>query len=232
MSNSPFDTNSPLFPWNLPPPPRERVSPPLSGWVPSAPPTPSLANSLTGPQLKSPPPLGDYLANYLAETKRPRIFASYQHATDQYYYNEFSRIFHDTHECVYDSSLDTALDSDDHDYIKQRIRDEFIAGTSCTVVLVGPTSYQRKHIDWEIKATLDKQHALIGVQLPNLPLQPNNTVIVPDRLHSNIKSGYALWLTWQQVIASAANFTQYVTDASNRSKALIVNPKDIKKQDG
>ena len=35
-------------------------------------------------------------------TLRPKIFVSYRHATDQYYYNEFSRIFHDTHECVYD----------------------------------------------------------------------------------------------------------------------------------
>jgi hypothetical protein len=100
------------------------------------------------------------------------------------------------------------------------------------VVLVGPTTYQRKHIDWEIKATLDKQHGLIGVRLPNLPVQPNNTVIVPSRLHQNIQSGYALWLTWQQVIASADKFRQYVTDASNRPNDKIVNPRDIKKKNG
>ena len=214
MSNSPFDPRSPLFPWYPPP-------------VAPKPPTPSIADLL-----KSLPPQPYPLGGYFTETKRPRIFVSYQHATDQYYYNEFSRIFHDSHECVYDSSLDDEIDSDDHDYIKQRIRDEFIAGTSCTIVLVGPTSYQRKHLDWEIKATLDKQHGLIGVQLPNLPVQPNNTVIVPDRLYSNIRSGYALWLTWQQVIASAANFKQYVADASNRPKDRIVNPREIKKRNG
>ena len=222
MSNSPFDPNSPLFPWYQPPPPPQQVSP-------------SLAELLAAMQPKPQPKPFDLsmLSDLLPKiTLRPRIFVSYQHATDQYYYNEFSRIFHDTHECVYDGSLDDEIDSDDHNYIKQRIRDEFIAGTSCTVVLVGPTTYQRKHVDWEIKATLDKEHGLIGVQLPNLPVQSNNTVIVPDRLHSNIKSGYALWLTWQQVIASATNFKQYVIAASNRSKDQIVNPREIKTRNG
>jgi hypothetical protein len=221
MSNSPFNPNSPIFPWYQPPPPQQV--------------TPSLAELLAAMQPKPQPKPFDLsmFSDLLPKiTIRPRIFASYQHATDQYYYNEFSRVFHDTHECVYDGSLDDEIDSDDHDYIKQRIRDEFIAGTSCTVVLVGPTTYQRKHVDWEIKATLDKEHGLIGVQLPNLPVQLNNTVIVPDRLHSNIKSGYALWLTWQQVIASANNFKQYVTVASNRSKQLIVNPREIKTRNG
>ena len=222
MSNSPFDPNSPLFPWYQPPGTPKPV-------------TPSLGDLIAAMQPKPQPKpfnLGSLFDLLPPPTFRPRIFVSYQHATDQYYYNEFSRIFHDTHESVYDNSLDDEIDSDDHDYIKQRIRDEFIAGTSCTIVLVGPTTYQRKHVDWEIKATLDKEHGLIGVQLPNLPVQPNNTVIVPDRLHSNIISGYALWLTWQQLIASAANFKQYVADASGRPKARIVNPHEIKKRNG
>lgn len=219
MSNSPFDPNKPLFPWYQPPvtpKPSSLLGDLLAGMPPPLPKKPSILDGL--------------FANLPPITLRPKIFFSYQHATDQYYYNEFSRIFHDTHECVYDNSLDDAIASDDDDYIKQRIRDKFITGTSCTVVLVGPTTFQRKHVDWEIKATLDKQHGLIGVQLPNLLVQPNNTVIVPSRLCDNIKTGYALWLTWQQVIASAANFKQYVTDASNRPKDRIVNPREIKKR--
>jgi hypothetical protein len=222
MNNSPFDPNSPLFPWYQPPLPPKPVTPSLS----------ELLAAIQPPPQPKPFDLSKFIEYLPPVTIRPRIFASYQHATDQYYYNEFSRIFHDTHECVYDGSLDDEIDSNDHDYIKQRIRDEFIAGTSCTVVLVGPTSYQRKHIDWEIKATLDKEHGLIGVQLPNLTIQPNTTVIVPDRLHFNIRSGYALWLTWQQLIASASNFKQYVAEASGRRKALIVNPREIKNQNG
>ena len=197
---------------------------------PGLPPTvvrPSIAASLN---LFNPPLIGQSLT----PIARPRIFFSYQHKTDQYYYNEFSRIFHDTYECVYDNSLDDEIDSDDHDYIKQRIRDEFISGTSCTIVLVGPTTYQRKHVDWEIKATLDKQHGLIGIQLPNVFPDLYGRVLVPTRLNANINSGYALWqgFTWYELVANPARLNQLVQIAADRDKSLIINPREIKKQNG
>jgi hypothetical protein len=169
----------------------------------------------------------------LIQPKCPRIFVSYQHSSDQYYYNEFSRIFHDTYEAVYDNSLARSIDSDNSEYVIQRIRDEFITGTSCTIVLVGPTSYQRKYLDWEIKATLDKEHGLIGIQLPNVvPIY--GTVLVPPRLNANINSGYALWqgFTWHQLIANPAMLNQLVQIASARDENLIRNPYEIKKQNG
>jgi hypothetical protein len=178
--------------------------------------------------------LGSYLAGLPITLKKPRIFFSYQHATDQCYYNEFSRIFHDTYECVYDNSLDDAIDSDDHDYIRQQIRDEFITGTSCTIVLVGLTTYQRKHVDWEIKATLDKGHGLIGIQLPNVIPNYLGRVAVPERLNANIDSGYALWqgFTWYELVANPARLNQLVQLAADRNQKLIVNPREIKKQNG
>lgn len=169
----------------------------------------------------------------LVRPKRPRMFVSYQHSSDQYYYNYFSKVFHDTHECVYDNSLRDEIDSDEPDYIKQRIRDEFISGTSCTIVLVGPTTHQRKHVDWEIKATLDKQHGLIGIQLPNV-IPFNGMVYVPPRLNANINSGYALWqgFTWHQLITNPTMLNQLVQIAADRDKNLIRNPHEIKKQNG
>ena len=216
MSNSPFDPKPPLFPWYPPPAPPKPV-------------TPSLADLIAAMQPR-PPLLGDYFT----ETKRPKIFVSYQHSTDQYYYNEFSRIFHEGYESIYDNSLARSIDSDNSDYVIQRIRDEFITGTSCTIVLVGPTSFQRKYLDWEIKATLDKEHGLIGIQLPNVFPDYNGIVRVPPRLNANINSGYALWqeLSWQQLIANPSTLQQYVTAASNRPKEWIVNPREIKKQNG
>jgi len=46
------------------------------------------------------------------------------------------------------------------------IRENFITGTSCTIVLCGAQTHLRKYVHWEIKATLDKEHGLIGVNLP------------------------------------------------------------------
>ena len=125
---------------------------------------------------------------------RPRIFVSYQHSADQAYYDAFSKLFHDHYESVFDNSLEREIDSDDPAYVIQRIRDKHITGTSCTIVLCGNTSHERKYLDWEIKGTLDKEHGLIGIQLPTLIKNSNGIVIVPDRLHANISSGYAVWM--------------------------------------
>lgn len=99
-------------------------------------------------------------------TKR-QIFVSYHHGSDQWYYDEFSRIFSDTYDVVKDNSLDRAIDSDDSDYVMRRIRENYITGTSCTIILCGAETSQRKYVDWEIKATLDKYHGLIGINLPS-----------------------------------------------------------------
>jgi hypothetical protein len=216
MSNWPFDPKPPQFPWYQPPVTPNPVAPSLADLIR---PAPTLNTSFLAELLKP---------------KRPRIFVSYQHSSDQYYYNLFSSTFHDSYEAVYDNSLRDEVDSEDTEYIIQRIRDEFITGTSCTIVLVGPTSYQRKYIDWEIKATLDREHGLIGLQLPNVIPDNNGIVLVPPRFNVNINSDYALWqgFTWQQVIANPGMLPQLVQTAVDRSKTLIRNPKDIKKQNG
>ncbi len=53
-----------------------------------------------------------------------------------------------------------------------QIRQKAIAGTSCTVVLVGKCTWARRYVDWEIAAGLrnfddSARGGLIGVQLPS-----------------------------------------------------------------
>ncbi len=209
------------FGFNLPPTPE---------WPPKVA-RPTIASSVN---LFNPAPtsLGSLLAGISAKPKQPRIFVSYQHSADQAYYNQFSQAFHDTHESVYDNSLRGGIRSNDSDYIIQRIRDEFITGTSCTIVLVGVNSYQRKYLDWEIKATLDKGHGLIGIQLPTILPNYLNQVLVPTRLNANINSGYAAWLHWNKVMAEPHALPQIIEYASSRPKDRIVNSHEIKKQNG
>jgi hypothetical protein len=105
----------------------------------------------------------------------------------------------------------------------RRIREEYIEGTSCTVVLVGSGTSGRKSVAWEIRATLDKQHGLIGVQLPSLPVNPiTNRVQVPARLFDN-NTGYSVWITWDQLTQSAAQPDCYIADATARRAAVIDN---------
>jgi hypothetical protein len=155
-------------------------------------------------------------------TKR-KVFVSYHHGGDQAYYNAFSNLFCDVYDVITDNSLERRVDSDDLNYVMRSIREDYITGSSCTIVLVGRDTWGRKYVDWEIKATLEKEHGLIGVRLPTAPITPQNVVIVPDRLHDNIQSGYALWLSWQQITAGAQTCTQFIERANASDKRLIVN---------
>jgi hypothetical protein len=138
-------------------------------------------------------------------TKR-RVFISYHHQADQAYYNAFSTTFHDGYEAIFDNSVERKVDSDRPDYVMRRIRENHVSSTSCTLVLVGKNTWGRKYVDWEISATLQKDHGLIGVSLPSAPLTSEGKITVPDRLQDNIQSGYALWATWERWVGFRRQF--------------------------
>jgi hypothetical protein len=158
------------------------------------------------------PTLGS-LAPLFAPVKH-KVFVSYHHGGDQTYYDAFSRTFHDTYDVIYDNSVERRIDSDDPVYVLRRIRDNFITGSSCTMVLVGRNTWGRKYVDWEIDATLDRQHGLIGVRLPS-------SYLYPARLHDNIQSGFAFCLEWAQLAANPLLFPQNVALAKSKSAAPL-----------
>jgi hypothetical protein len=101
----------------------------------------------------------------LLETKR-KVFISYHHGGDRAYYDALSRTFCDQYEVFHDTSLERAIDSDNTDYVRWRLAEKCITGSSCTIVLIGRETWGRKFVDWEIDATLERGHGLIGLMLP------------------------------------------------------------------
>lgn len=160
-----------------------------------------------------------------------RIFVSYHHAGDRAYYDEFSRFFSATYDVVKDNSVDRDIDSTNTNYVIRNIRENYITGTSCTIVLCGAQTPWRKFVDWEIKATLDKNHGLIGVNLPSNPLQQGK-YIVPDRLHDNIISRYALWLQWADLNAGPHFLVSKIEEANAKSSFLINNSRALRSRNG
>lgn len=158
----------------------------------------------------------------LAQTKR-KVFVSYHHGGDRGYYDAFSATFCDKYDVIDDNSPERRIDSEDLDYVRRRLCENCITGSSCTIVLVGRDTWGRKYVDWEIDATLDKQHGLIGVQLPNALVLQDGTIGVPLRLLDNVKTGYAVWLSWAQLTASTADLTAFIEMANAKSSFLIDN---------
>lgn len=168
---------------------------------------------------------------FLPSVKR-KVFVSYHHDRDQYYYDQFVSAFDEFWDVVTDGSLDRALDSDDADYVMRRIRERYVTGTSCTLVFCGVETPLRKYVDWEIKATLDKQHGLVGVWLPGTPQGANGGVSKPDRLQDNVDSGYAVWTDWLSVTSSPQSLLAAIEDANARAKYLIANSRPMRRRNG
>lgn len=133
----------------------------------------------------------------VARTKR-KVFVSYHHDRDQAYYDRFTGLFADHYDVITDTSIERKIDSDDSDYQRQVIRDQHITGSSITIVLCGPESWKRRWIDWEIHMTLNKEHSLLGIALPTAMKDHLGRIIVPDRLHLNISSGFAHLIEWTE----------------------------------
>jgi len=163
--------------------------------------------------------------NYFAQgaPTRRKVFVSYHHHGDQAYYDRFSTNFHDRYEAITDNSLERKIDSASVDYIVRRIREHHLQGSSCTLVLCGIETPNRKYVDWEIDASLNQSMGLVAVLLPTLQIHPNGGTNKPARLQDNIDSGYAEWVWWSEIIANPGLLLTKIESANSKSKTLIRN---------
>lgn len=135
-----------------------------------------------------------------------KVFVSFHH-DDEYYKDVFC---HHMGSVIVDKSVD---DGDINpnvqtDTIRQKIRNEFIAEASVTVVLVGRCTWQRKHVDWEIGSSLratknNPRCGLLGILLPTHANFGDDTYdphLVPPRLTDNCNgsTSFARVYDWPQ----------------------------------
>ena len=124
-------------------------------------------------------------------TTRHKVFVSF-HEKDRKYRKLFAEQMGDdlVDKSVGDGDIDPKLKVDT---TRGKIRDEFIADATVTVVLVGRCTWQRKHVDWEIGSSLrdtrnNSRCGLIGILLPTHPDfgKPNfQSALIPPRLADN-----------------------------------------------
>jgi len=167
-------------------------------------------------------PLFDYLFVSPPTPKR-KVFISFHHKNDQEWFDLFTNKFSEYYEIFYDKSLGTeTVRSDDPEYIDRTIREDYIKGSSITIVLCGAETGKRKYVDWEIYSTLHFEHALLGIALPTARKSDDGKIIVPERLYVNIASRYAQFIDWTD---DASVLKQQIEIAIEKSenKQLIDN---------
>jgi hypothetical protein len=162
-------------------------------------------------------------------TVKRKVFVSYHHERDQSWFDYFTVIFSEEYEVFQDQSLDDEVDSEDPEYVNRVIREDYINGSSITIVLCGAETWKRRFIDWEIASTLHYEHALLGILIPGTQARWDGKFTVPDRLNDNIQSGYAGFVNWP---STAADLKAQIEAAVNKSilKVLIRNERQKMKR--
>ncbi len=147
-----------------------------------------------------------------------KVFISYYHHDDQKYKDYID--FFLSSNIINKSVCYGEYDSDNSaEYIKRLIREEKISDSSVVIVLVGPNTKFRKHVDWEIYAGLhggiNGCSGLVGILLPELRHYNGLPYIddIPGRLADNVQSGYADLYEWGYAVN---NFNMIVENAFNK----------------
>ena len=143
----------------------------------------------------------------MAPVSRHKVFISF-HEQDMKYKEDFVRKMGRR---IVDRSVDTG-NIDDTGLktvqVRQKIRDEYIRDATVAIVLIGPRTWQRKHVDWEIGSSIRKTKrnsrcGMLGIILPNHPdhgKKRYNPHLTPPRLAENCngEDPYALIYDWPQ----------------------------------
>ena len=144
----------------------------------------------------------------VAKIPRHKVFTSF-HNDDMAYKDKFVRMLGDdiVDKSVHDEDIDDA--NRPVDTIRRIIRDDYIADASVTVMLIGPDTWRRKHVDWEISSSISKTKknprcGLLGILLPNHPDYHKSTYDsgnIPPRLADNCEGEdpYAEIYRWEDL---------------------------------
>jgi hypothetical protein len=116
---------------------------------------------------------------------------------------------------VNDGDIDSKLKVDT---IRSKIRDNFISDATVLIVLIGPKTWSRKHVDWEISSGIRKtlnnsRCGLIGIFLPTHPdygRDKYHASKIPPRLYDNVECGYAKLYDWSD---NSTTIQKWIHDA-------------------
>lgn len=154
---------------------------------------------------------------------RRKTFVSYYHKDDQEYREKFENLFEDL--IISKSVEEDDINADNSDeYIKQLIQKEYLKDTTVLVVLVGPNTKCRKHVDWEISGAISTKvggnSGLLGIILPSHPDYGNNEYHpenLPTRLAANIKSEYGILRDWTN---DRVKMQKYIEEAFSKKSEV------------
>ncbi len=174
---------------------------------------------------------------------RHKVFVSFHHGVEYdpksgvNYKNKFVRLFQDHSEAIISKAVQEG-DIDPYsktETIRQKIRDNYLRDSTVTVVLIGPETWKRKHVDWEISSSIrdtpsNPRSGLLGLFLPTHPdhnrerfdlyhgRKKYNSYTIPPRLYKNVECGFAKLYDWTE---EPSKIMKWIHEAFERRKDIL-----------
>jgi hypothetical protein len=127
---------------------------------------------------------------------------------------------------------DDFIQSDD-DYVKRRIREEYLTDSTVTIILLGSCTWSRKFIDWEISSSLrndtsNRRSGLLAIPLPSM----ENSARLPDRIRDNWReddesSSYALYSAYPSTTSALRQAIEKTFDARTEKATVVDNSRAL-----
>ena len=105
--------------------------------------------------------------------QKHKVFISFHHQNDEKYKIKLEKLAQENNtefisKAIQDGDINENLETD---RIYQIIRDDYIADSTVTIVLIGKDTWKRKYVDWEIASSLrdtrnNPRNGLVGILLP------------------------------------------------------------------
>jgi len=121
---------------------------------------------------------------------------------------------------------DEVIDSTNTDYVMRRVRELYVRDSTVTIVLIGPCTWSRRFVDWEIQASLRQPASGFPNGLIGILLDRAARPALPPRFRLNRDSGYARYHYYP---SSASSLEEWIEDAylARQSRTqLIRNPRE------
>lgn len=173
----------------------------------------------------------------LGSVTRRRCFISYHH-DDEYEVQRFIQDFDHEQDVLIARGIGASMagdiiNSSNEDYIKARIRENYLRDTTVTIVLVGKCTWARKFVDWEVAASLRNtstasRSGLLAITLPSAADYFDKKL--PARVSDNVdgEDGYARWWKYPTSASSLASLIETAYDARNARYDLVDNTRALR----
>lgn len=173
----------------------------------------------------------------LVDYTRHKCFISYHH-DDEDEVRQFIQEFDDNQDVLISRGIGAGMkgdviNSNNDDYIMQRIRELYLQDTTVTIVLVGRYTWARKFVDWEVAASLrsTKNTSRSGLMAITFPSAANyKGKELPARVKDNFdgEHGYARWWKYPRGASDLASFIEKAYDARNALGYLVDNSRKLR----